>query len=409
MNASSKQPFTGAALLAALIVLLAACGPAAGGGLAQAQMLPTLAALAASPTATADLPTHTATAVPPTQAATAVPPTEAATAVPSATPTAKPTAAPTTKPTRAPTFTPTPTRAALAADLPQCPAEAPLKPEYERNTLGAYIWPAPDLALSSAHFWLAKPLPGGGRFLVNDTFPYGWDGNGRYLLHNGVDSAEAMGTAVLAAADGLVVYAGPDAEAWFGWRCDWYGHLVIIRHDMTWQGQPVYSLYGHVLGITVETGQRVVQGEQVAEIGVGGAATSPHLHFEVRIGDNAFGATRNPMLWVGPGETRGVLAGRLVDPDGRPWQGVTVTLVDGRDGQTQFLNTWTYLDDPDHLINPDEGYAENFVFFDLLPGVYTLYVKVQDIEYRQAITITAGELSQAEIITGPRLSETPAE
>ena len=115
------------------------------------------------------------------------------------------------------------------------------------------------------------------------------------------------------------------------------------------------------------------------------------------------------MLWYGYVETGGVLCRRLVDSVRRPWQWVTVTLLDGRVGLTQFLNTLTYLDDPDHLINPDEGYAENFVFSDLLPGVYTFYVKVQDIEYRQSITITAAELSQIEIITGPRLSETPAE
>jgi len=283
--------------------------------------------------------------------------------------------------------------------------EAPVKPDYEHFVLGAEVWPTPNPAFSESHFWLAKPLPGGGRFLVNDTFPYGSDGNGRYLLHNGVDSAEDMGTPVLAAADGLVVYAGPDAEAWFGWRCDWYGHLVLIQHDFTWFDQPVYTLYGHVLGLTVETGQRVAQGQQVAEIGVGGAATNPHLHFEVRVGSNTFGATRHPMLWVDPGTTRGMLVGRLVDENGRPWQGVTVTLIDGRGEELQFLNTWTYLDDPDHLINPDEGYAENFVFPDLLPGSYELFAKVQDVEYRQPVEIVVGQLSFAEIVT----SAPPAE
>jgi murein DD-endopeptidase MepM/ murein hydrolase activator NlpD len=385
-------------VLLGLGLFLVACGPASGGALAQVQPVPTVADTAVSPT---DLPTATAI---PSFTATA-PPT--LTALPTATSTATP--APTltqSPPTPTPTPTATVTRPSDVLVGRECPAEWPQKPEYNRFYLGARAWPTPDPGLSEAHFWLAKPLPGGGRFLVNNTFPYGSDGNGRYLLHNGVDSAEELGTPVLAAADGLVVYAGPDADAWFGWRCDWYGHLVVVQHDFTWLDQPVYTLYGHVLGITVETGQRVSQGEQVAEIGFGGAAITPHLHFEVRVGENQFDATRNPMLWIDPGTTRGVLAGRLVDPDGRPWQGVTVTLIDGRGEEVQFLYTWTYLDDPDHFINPDEGYAENFVFSDLPPGSYELFVKVQDVEYRQPVEIIAGALSQVEIITGPLLSET---
>ncbi|MCB8985210.1 MAG: peptidoglycan DD-metalloendopeptidase family protein [Ardenticatenaceae bacterium] len=378
-------------LFLSLLLLLAACG------LAQMPPVPTLAGTAVLP------PTATSTHLPPSP--TSVPPTD--TPMPTATPSQTPTSTATRvratatqeRPTAVPSETPTATRPSAVPAGRECPVEPPLKPEYAHGVLGEEAWPTPDPALSAAHFWLAKPLPGGGRFLVNDTFPYGSDGNGRYLLHNGVDSAEDKGTPVLAAGDGVVVYAGADAEAWFGWRCDWYGHLVVIEHNFTWLDQPVYSLYGHVLGITVETGQRVSRGQQVAEIGVGGAATHPHLHFEVRVGENQFGATRNPMLWLDPGTTRGVLAGRLVDENGRPWQGVTVTLVDGRGEEVQFMNSWTYLDDPDHLINPDEGYAENFVFPDLLPGSYVVYTKVQDVEYRQPVEVTVGQLSFVEIVT----------
>ncbi|MBK8988915.1 MAG: M23 family metallopeptidase [Chloroflexi bacterium] len=358
----------------------------------------------ASPTAV-PLPTTQPTAVLPTATVTAVLPTATikptATQPPPPTVTPAPTRTQPPPPSRTPsptaTLAPTATRPSPLAVGRTCPAEYPVKPEYQRLYLAAQPWPTPDPALLDAHFWLAKPLPGGGRFLINNNFPYGSDGSGRYLLHNGVDSAEDKGTPVLAAADGLVVYAGPDADILFGWRCDWYGHLVVIQHDFTWLDQPVYTLYGHVLGIVVETGQRVYQGQPVAEIGVGGAATHAHLHFEVRIGENAFGATRNPMLWLDPGGTRGVLAGRLVDENGRPWQGVTITLIDGRGEEVQFLHTWSYLDDPDHLINPDEGYAENFVFADLLPGFYELFVKVREVEYRQRVEISAGALRLVEM------------
>lgn len=302
-------------------------------------------------------------------------------------------------PTPAPVHTPLP-----ATPLPDtidrtCPEASPLKPTYARYFLSPAIWPTPDAQKSEPHFWLSKPLPGSGRFLINENYPYGWDMNGRLLLHNAVDSAGGLGTPVLAAADGTVVVAQSDMNAWYGWRCDWYGHLVVIEHDQRWFGQPIYTLYGHVLNINVEPGQRVQRGEQVAEVGIGGAATAPHLHFEVRIGQNAFTATRNPMLWIAPGEGRGMLAGRLLDPNGRPWHGVVLHLLDEK-GQI-VATTWSYLDDPLHYINPDEGLAENFLFSDVLAGAYRLYTELQGVIYQLPVTVIAGEVVPVELITEP--------
>ncbi len=323
----------------------------------------------------------------------------------------------TSYPTRPPTATPPPTAlpgpsaTSIATPLPPptpvvnrtCPEQEPLKPDYARYYLSGTVWPTPNPSMSEPHFWLSKPLPGGGRFLINDTYPYGWDLNGRLLLHNAVDSAGGMGTPVLAAADGTVVVAQSDMNAWYGWRCDWYGHLVVIEHDDRWYGQPVYTLYGHVLNINVEAGQRVVRGEQVAEIGVGGAASAPHLHFEVRLGSNDFTTTRNPMLWIDPGETRGVIAGRLLDPQGRPWQGVTVHLLNEK-GEI-VATTWSYLDDPLHYINPDEGLAENFLFSDVLPGAYTVYTELQDEIYQVPVTVTAAQIVTVALTTQPLRDE----
>jgi murein DD-endopeptidase MepM/ murein hydrolase activator NlpD len=258
-----------------------------------------------------------------------------------------------------------------------------------------------------AHFDFIKPVPGGGRTIINKTFPYGSDGDGRYLLHNGIDIAGELGMPVLAVADGTVVVSQADESELYGWRCDWYGHLVVLELDQTWQGQPIYVLYGHVLGLTAEVGQHVDQGEPVAEVGIGGAATVPHLHLEVRVGTNEFGSTRNPMLWINPGPTRGVLAGRLIDPQGRPWQGVVVTLVSADEAETEFINTFTYQGDPQKLINPDERLAENFVFADMRPGEYTLYVKLQGVEYRQQVEIIEGELTAVELVTEPYKTPTP--
>lgn len=380
-----------------LLLLLLGCQPKALQFVAQSEMptlVPTAVFVEPSPTPTFD-PTNTAK-----PASTTAP---EATISPSATATQTETAVPTN--TLPPTFTAepsptvTPTLASTAVSR-TCPNPAPLKPEYVRYFLSPNVWPTPDLQNQAAHFWLSKPLPGGGRLLYNQTYPYGFDGDGRYLLHNGVDSAETLGTSVLAVADGTVVVAQSDENELYGWRCDWYGELVVIELDETWQGQPMYALYGHVLNIGVEVGQRVGRGEPLAEVGFGGVARVPHLHFELRIGSNSFENTRNPLLWIRPPETRGVLAGRLVDPLGRPWQGVVVTLV-GPDGTAEFINSYTYLDDPRQLINPDEWYAENFVFADLLPGEYVVVVSLGETEYRKVVTITGGELAFVELVTDP--------
>ncbi len=308
--------------------------------------------------------------------------------------------------TSTPTTTSTPKPSPTTEPDRYCPEIAPLKPEYDRFFLSAKRWPAPDPMTAEPHFWLSKPLPGEGRTLINQRFPYGWDENGRLLLHNAVDIAEDLGTPVLAVADGTVIVAQSDLNAWYGWRCDWYGQLVVIELDDTWQEQPIFVLYGHVINLQVAPGDRVTRGQPVAEVGFGGAATNPHLHLEVRVGENQFDATRNPMLWLAPGPTRGVIAGRLVDPEGRPWQGVPLALVE-REGNTGKASTWSYLGDPQQLINADEGWAENFVFSDIEPGEYDIYTSIQGTDYRQSVIVKAGEVNIVEIETLPLKPATP--
>jgi murein DD-endopeptidase MepM/ murein hydrolase activator NlpD len=395
-------------LLAIGVMILAACRPAAGnvpdttpGGIlvtaeATSAVRPTITTTASRPATL--LPSLTATALPPPTATTR----------PTSTPTASFTPSPTVAVKPSPTVDITATVAVLEANDPvdrTCPDPPPAKPDYRHFYLDARRWPAPD-AEPEKHLWLDKPLPGGGRLLYTDWLPYGYDAGGRYLLHNGIDAAEPLGTPVLAAADGTVIVAGEDAWRLFGWRCDWYGHLVVIELDQRWRTQPVYVVYGHVLNMTVRPGERVNRGQQVAEVGFGGAARLPHLHFEVRVGSNEFGATRNPFLWLQPPATRGLIAGRLVDPEGRPWQGVTVTAV-GRSEGTESQTSWTYLGDPEDLINPDESLAENFVLADLKPGEYELYVELQGTVYKLPVSVQGGQLMSVEIVTEPFKTPTP--
>jgi murein DD-endopeptidase MepM/ murein hydrolase activator NlpD len=89
--------------------------------------------------------------------------------------------------------------------------------------------------------------------------------------HEGIDLPAPVGTPVLAAADGRVVYAGSGVRG--------YGNLVVIRH-----GGDLLTVYAHSSVILVSQGQPVRAGDRIALVGQSGRATGPHLHFEVRAG-----------------------------------------------------------------------------------------------------------------------------
>ena len=77
---------------------------------------------------------------------------------------------------------------------------------------------------------------------------------------------------------------------------------------------------------------------------------------------------------------------------------MTVAAV-GRSEGTETHTTWTYLGDPQDLINPDEDLAENFVLADLRPGEYELYVEVQGEVYTMPVTVLGGQMTVVEMVT----------
>lgn len=95
--------------------------------------------------------------------------------------------------------------------------------------------------------------------------PFGWRW-GR--LHAGVDLANDIGTHVMAARAGRVI--------WAGWRGG-YGYTVMLDH-----GGGYVSLYGHLDDYFVERGQYVRAGQRIASMGNTGNSTGPHLHFEIQ-------------------------------------------------------------------------------------------------------------------------------
>lgn len=103
---------------------------------------------------------------------------------------------------------------------------------------------------------------------------------GETAFHAGIDFAGAPGTRVLAAADGVVSYAGKDKG---------YGKLVEITH-----GNGYVTRYAHNSSLLVEPGQTVRRGDPLALMGSTGRSTGTHMHFEV-LRD---GRPVNPMSFV---------------------------------------------------------------------------------------------------------------
>lgn len=87
-------------------------------------------------------------------------------------------------------------------------------------------------------------------------------------FHDGIDLAVPSGTPIRASRKGQVIYSD---------KLRGYGNLIIIRHLGGFA-----SVYAHNRRNLTKEGQRVAQGQVVAEVGSTGRVNGPHLHFEIR-------------------------------------------------------------------------------------------------------------------------------
>ena len=103
--------------------------------------------------------------------------------------------------------------------------------------------------------------------------------SGQWYLHKGIDIAQRMGTPIVAKANGKV--SRVDFEA-LG-----YGHYVDIRHNYGF-----LTKYGHLQRSYVSQGQDIVRGQVIGGLGSSGLSTGPHLHYEIRIGNQVVDSTK---------------------------------------------------------------------------------------------------------------------
>jgi murein DD-endopeptidase MepM/ murein hydrolase activator NlpD len=103
------------------------------------------------------------------------------------------------------------------------------------------------------------------------------------LRNDGVDIGVPEGTAIHAADDGVVVYAGEDAKG--------YGNLVLVRHDTGY-----VTAYAYASKLLVSLGDVVRRGDVIAQSGKSSESHQPELHFEIRRG----AVPINPMTLLPP-------------------------------------------------------------------------------------------------------------
>jgi murein DD-endopeptidase MepM/ murein hydrolase activator NlpD len=152
------------------------------------------------------------------------------------------------------------TASALVAELAQRQAhQVPIS--ANRGTLAVPV-PMSNMRVSSTFGLRIHPVYGGSR------------------LHAGIDFAAPPGTPIYAAADGVVVWAGPRGG---------YGQTVVVDH-----GGAVATLSAHMSRMAVIEGDIVTRGQIIGFVGSTGTSTGPHLHFEVRLS----GIPVDPLGWL---------------------------------------------------------------------------------------------------------------
>lgn len=316
---------------------------------------------------------------------------------------------PTTAPTDvAPTITgPTPFPSPTGVFVAQNNEPVGFEPPPEQVPLGQH---------ANDHFWLVRPVDASANSESLFYYPFGSDGPGNdYRVHHGVDMPNPIGERIRAGGSGTVVWAANGATLADREDLDMYpsyGNVVIIEHDFGYRGQKIFTLYAHMSAILVEEGQRVEAGDIIGLIGGTGDVSGPHVHLEVRLGENRYFSAVNPLLWIAPYIETGVVAGRVTYADGTLADDVLVTL--SRRGRV-IETTSTYIrprqpgQTRDWTVVPDPAWQENFVLGDVPAGEYDITATIGERRITSTITVKAGTTNFVTLGIDPAATPQPAD
>ncbi len=269
-----------------------------------------------------------------------------------------------------------------------------LGPEWESFT--------PLSAEEIDHYWLGAAFPAGYNQFYSPSYQFGSTAGGRYRPHHGVDISNPLGTPVIAMAGGEVIHAGPDNPTLLGPYNNFYGNSVVVRLDRmlsTPEGEKeVFLLYGHLNEVFAERGQRLNPGDSVGTVGMTGIAIGPHLHVEIRVGQNSYMTAVNPVLWMQPPGGTGSVAIRLVNAQGQSWAGARVSLLRYEGQSARWVRTVeTYRSEERLRGNPLWG--ENGAASNLSAGSYYIAAEVNGEKVGQNIVVEDGKTTFVELRT----------
>lgn len=276
-----------------------------------------------------------------------------------------------------PTLTPTPAPFRFVFPTQQAPPVSAWRPP---------LYEVPWSPTENDHFYFIRPIGADEINWPDKNYRYGgifFEGT----VHTGVDIAAEEGAPVVAAGGGKVIWSGWGLYSGIEDReNDPYGISVVIRHDFGYEGKQLYTVYGHLSRVDVVRGQYVETGQQIGNVGKTGFTTGPHLHFEVRIGENNFFTTQNPELWTAPPQGWGVLVGRVMGTGGQLLERHPVIV---RNKATKRI--WTVISYGSNAgLNSDAYYRENLAMGDVPAGVYELETDYLGRRYTTDIEIQPG-------------------
>lgn len=248
-----------------------------------------------------------------------------------------------------------------------------------------------DYCVTEGHFIFQRPTHRPANDWVDETYLYGSTANGTREPHHGVEFPNPSGTPVYAAADGTVIFAGPDKEAVYSPWPNFYGNLIVLQHKDGW-----FTLYAHLSKIDVEAGQLIKSGTQIGEVGRTGVAIGSHLHFEVRRGDvQDYFATQDPQLWLIPakdsnGQRFGTLMLSVFDENHKLVKYAEYTIRSSPDQSEKEVKSYygtTYSAD---MLNGDA----NAVLSELPSGQYRIAIERNGKVYERRVEVESGKLTQ---------------
>lgn len=277
----------------------------------------------------------------------------------------------------------------LATDIPvteqfvtRPPADwnpPPLIPPISRDPLGR------------DHYWFLRPVDSNATNFALFSYTFGSDGpqqENPWRVHHGIDMPNPIGQTVRAAGSGSIIWAGANFQ-----DSPSYGNVVVIQHDFGYYGQPLFTLYAHLSGVLVAVGDFVNGGDPIGLVGNTGRVSGPHVHFEVRVGENRYRSTYNPLLWMVPYVGHGVIAGRVSGPRGDLLQDQTVTIRDRRTGLVvQSTTTYIFLESGSD-VQVDPLWQENFVVGDIPVGRYEVITTIDGQRVSKIVDVLEGMTS----------------